>query len=72
MIATSEIRQWPLNEKLALMETFWRELSADPAQIEVPPWHLTLLDERLAAHERGSAKVEDWEVAKDQIRALRQ
>lgn len=71
MIATSEIRQWPLNEKLALMETLWSELSADPAQIEVPPWHSTLLDERQAALERGSAQVVDWEVAKDQIRALR-
>jgi putative addiction module component (TIGR02574 family) len=70
MIAQADIRQMPLPEKLALLETLWSELSSEPAQIEIPQWHKDILDERLQAAGGGETKVIDWEVAKTQIRDM--
>lgn len=70
MIAQADIRQMPLSEKLALLETLWAEISSEPEQIEFPQWHKDILDERLQAAERGEVEVLDWEVAKAQIRSM--
>jgi putative addiction module component (TIGR02574 family) len=70
MIAQADIRQMPLSEKLALLETLWAEISSEPEQIEIPQWHKDILDERLQAAERGEVEVLDWEVAKAQIRSM--
>ena len=70
MIAQADIRQMPLSEKLALLETLWAEISSEPEQIEIPQWHKDILDERLQAAERGDVEVLDWEVAKAQIRSM--
>jgi phosphoribosylanthranilate isomerase len=67
MIAQSEIHQMHFHEKLALMETVWAEISAEPAKVEVPQWHKTLLDEREQAFQRGQEQVLDWDEAKKQI-----
>jgi hypothetical protein len=67
MIAQSEIRQMPLSEKVALLEAVWAELSLAPDQVEVPQWHMDLLDERDSALKQGSAAILDWEDAKKQI-----
>ena len=67
MIAQSEIRQMSFPEKVALLETVWSEIAADPGQVEVPQWHKDILDERdLALHE-GRATVLEWDEAKRQI-----
>ena len=67
MIAQSEVRQMSFPEKVALLETVWSEIAADPGQVEVPPWHKDILDERdLALHE-GRATVLEWDEAKRQI-----
>ena len=70
MIAQADIRQMPLSEKLALLETLWAEISSEPEQIEIPQWHKDILDERLQAAERGEVEVLDWEVAKAEIRSM--
>lgn len=70
MIAQAEIRQMPLPEKLALLETLWIELSSEPEQVEIPQWHKDILDERLEAAERGEIETIDWEIAKCQIRDM--
>ena len=62
-----EIRQLSLKDKLALFESLWAEISADPNQVEVPEWHKALLDSREEALQRGDAKVLEWEEAKRQI-----
>lgn len=67
MINQEEIRQLSLREKLALIESLWAEISADPRQVEVPKWHKDLLDSREEALQRGDAKVLEWEEAKRQI-----
>lgn len=67
MIAQSEIRQMSFPEKVALLETVWSEIAADPGQVEVPQWHKDILDERDLALNEGRATVLDWDEAKRQI-----
>ncbi len=67
MIAQSEIRQMSFPEKVALLETVWSEIAADPGQVEVPQWHKEILDERDLALKEGRATVLEWDKAKRQI-----
>ena len=67
MIAQSEIRQMSFPEKVALLETVWSEIAANPGQVEVPQWHKDILDERDLALKEGRATVLDWDEAKRQI-----
>jgi putative addiction module component (TIGR02574 family) len=69
MIAKEEIRKLPMQEKLALLEAVWAEISPEPDELEVPQWHKDLLDERRDAYERGEIRVIDWEDAKKEIEA---
>jgi len=70
MIVTTEIRQMPLPEKLALLESLWSELAAEPDQIEIPQWHKDILDERMRAAENGTAELIAWDTAKEQIQKM--
>ena len=38
----------PTEDRLALAEALWTPLENDLAAVPVPPWHLELLDERMA------------------------
>ena len=67
MIAQSEVRQMSFPEKVALLETVWSEIAAEPGQVEVPQWHKDFLDERYLALKEGRATVLDWDEAKRQI-----
>ena len=67
MIAQAEIRQMSFPEKVALLETVWSEIAADPGQVEVPQWHKDILDERDIALNEGRATLLEWDEAKRQI-----
>ena len=67
MIARSEIRQMSFPEKVALLETVWSEIAADPGQVEVPQWHKDILDKRDLALNEGRGTVLEWDEAKRQI-----
>jgi putative addiction module component (TIGR02574 family) len=67
MIAFEQIRQLPLQEKIAIMEAIWEDLSAEESAVEVPQWHQELLDERERLLAEGKAHFLDWEAAKKQI-----
>ena len=69
MIAKEEIRKLPMQEKLALLEAVWAEISPEPDELEIPQWHKDLLDDRELALREGLTEVLDWEDAKRQIRA---
>lgn len=69
MIAKEEIRKLPMQEKLALLEAVWAEISPEPDELDVPQWHKDLLDDRELALREGRTEVLDWEDAKRQIRA---
>ena len=59
-------------EKLAVMEELWADLSRDEAQIESPAWHGHVLRERVEAVKSGEEVFIDWETAKKQLREKRQ
>jgi len=51
------------------MEALWVDLSQAGANLELPPWHQEILEEREAQISAGTARFSDWEVAKQEILA---
>ncbi len=56
MLDTAEIEQMSVTERLQAMERLWTSLSRDPAQVESPAWHGTVLKRRLAKVDAGKAE----------------
>lgn len=67
MITQQDVVLLPLNEKIALMETLWTEISRVDEDVEVPKWHTDILDERERKIRSGEAKFIPWKDAKRQI-----
>ena len=57
-----------LQEKLAVMESLWEDLSRTPEAVESPAWHKDILDERRQRLTEGKSRFIDWETAKADIR----
>jgi len=49
----AEILKLPVEERMRLVELIWESLAADPATLPLGDAHRTVLDERLAEHERN-------------------
>ena len=62
------LTQLPLAERLAAMESLWDSLCHDDAAELSPPWHATVLDERL--RELADGQHRDWQTAKNTLRKL--
>ena len=56
-------------EKLQLMEMLWDDLSRRPEDVPSPAWHGEMLDQRRQAVREGRTSFEDWEDAKQRLRA---
>jgi putative addiction module component (TIGR02574 family) len=59
---------FPLEEKLALMERLWESLAKKPDAIPTPDWHGDVLAEREAAVREGRTQFVDWEETKQRLR----
>ena len=67
-----EIERLSVAERLRLIEQVWDQLAASPETVEVPDWHRTELDARLAARERDLNGEKPWaEVQAEILDALR-
>ena len=66
-MAHIEIDHLSIEEKLALMEALWDDLSKRANVDITPAWHHEVLAERDAAFRRGEIQSEDWEAAKQRI-----
>jgi putative addiction module component (TIGR02574 family) len=66
-----KIRQLSVSERLRIIEDVWVSLNETPESIEVPDWHRTELDARLAAHERDPATQPWSDVKADTLRNMR-
>lgn len=62
------LKEMTLQEKLSAMELLWDDLTRSPETIESPQWHETVLDDRRQRVAEGSARFQDWESAKAEIR----
>ena len=67
-LATLDLETLTVAEKIGLMETLWRDISSDPEDVEVPEWHLRILEERERALANGEDEFIDFEIAMAEIR----
>jgi len=63
-VPTLPLDKMSVEEKLQTMEAIWENLSANPEQIESPPWHEEELRIREARVASGEEKFVDWEKRK--------
>ena len=68
MSLIESVRKLPLNEKWELFETLWDDLADDPEQMEIPDWHMEILEERAALLREGKAVILDWEEVKKRLK----
>ena len=52
----TEIKEMPVNQRIILMEEIWDTLSHEDVELESPPWHKEILDERVALINSGKAE----------------
>lgn len=55
-------------QKLDLMERLWTDLSTNEAAFDSPPWHGSVIAERLMAVEEGRSYCGDCDEAKKRLR----
>jgi len=66
-LSIAEIHQLPIEEKLQIMEALWEDLRIRFERMEISQAHETLLDERRARVQNGTAKLLDWDAVKSTI-----
>ena len=65
---TLDIENLTISEKIGLMEILWRDISKEPENVEVPEWHLRILEERERALANGEDEFIDFDDAMAEIR----
>ena len=68
MAITLPLKEMTVPEKLAVMETLWQDLSQTPETVRSPGWHNKVLGQRRRRIAAGTARFEDWVLAKARIR----
>ena len=61
----AQILKLPVEERLRLVELIWESISAEPSSVSLSDAHRTVIDERLAEHDRDPDDV----VTRDQVLA---
>jgi Putative addiction module component len=67
MPALIEVHKMTLAEKLRAMETLWDDFCRREADVPVPSWQESILDERERLSEQGKAHFSSWEGARKRI-----
>lgn len=65
------VREWPVEDRLALLFLLWDDLLADGWQPEPTDELIAELDRRIAAHEADPTNVRTWEQVQERVRRLR-
>ena len=68
MANTLSLETMSVEEKLLAMESLWDDLCGKAELMSSPAWHEEVLNERDATLQRGDDELEDWEVAKRNLR----
>ncbi|MCL2105111.1 MAG: addiction module protein [Kiritimatiellaeota bacterium] len=69
MTITLPLEKMTVSDKIQAMESIWRSLSQQPAEVEPPPWHGDVLAVREARASNGTSRYDDWDNAKRRIHA---
>ncbi len=67
MQAPIHIAKMTLAEKLQTMEALWDDLCRREADVPVPAWQKSILDERERLVEQGKARFSSWEAARKRL-----
>lgn len=67
MSVIEQIREMPLHEKLLTMEALWEDLAGGGENLEIPQWHIDILNERERLIAEGKTQFIDWDEAKKEI-----
>jgi hypothetical protein len=62
------LEQMTVLEKIAAIETIWKDLVKSTESIPIPAWHKDVLQARANKIEEGSSTFIDWSDAKDKLR----
>ena len=65
--SVADLAKLPVQQRLRLLEELWDTLLADPEHIDIPDWHRTILDERLAAHRDEPDQGTPWEEVRQRL-----
>ena len=68
MEITLPLEKMTVEEKLRVMESLWKDLTREEAQLESPDWHGDVLRETVERVKQGKESFIDWETAKRQLR----
>lgn len=72
ILPPEQLREFSVEERLALMEDVWDTLANSPDTLPVPAWHRDILDQRLEFHESDPSAAKPWdEVKAELVGALR-
>ncbi len=64
-----EVADWPVAERLRMMESLWDSLSRDAGgEAVVPEWHQTVLAERAERIDNGQEPSSPWSEARQRLR----
>lgn len=64
-----DLKKFDREEKLRMMEALWIDLSDDEAEMPSPGWHEKALETTEAKYTSGKASPQDWNSAKNDLRA---
>lgn len=70
MKSTENILELPFEERLKLIEDIWNSIIINPKNIEIPDWHITVLNERLESYKKDPSNVTAWEDVKEKLLGL--
>lgn len=67
-LTQEDIRALSVEERLRLIEDLWASLDgADADALPLPGWHETVVNDRLAAHERDPDAAQSWDDVKSDL-----
>lgn len=64
-----DLKQLSVEERLALIEVVWESLEEEAADVPVPEWQKSLIDERLDALDAGTSIGAPLKEVMDQLRS---
>jgi hypothetical protein len=67
MSSEIDVKKMTRPEKLWLVETVWRDLSGEDAEIPSPAWHQTVLQDTELLASEGKATFSNWAEAKARL-----
>lgn len=63
-----QLEKMTVIEKMAALETIWRDLAGTDENVPSPSWHSDVLSARQSRVNEGTSEFAEWSEARDRIR----